>query len=63
MVHVGIKTVTFKASYYWEMMAEKGGLEKLDIGALSAEQQEKLRQFKVVSFVLRSNTAVFSYAL
>uniref|UniRef100_UPI0037E7BC06 RIIa domain-containing protein 1 n=1 Tax=Semicossyphus pulcher TaxID=241346 RepID=UPI0037E7BC06 len=29
------------------MMAEKGGLTKLDIGVLSAEQQEKLREFKI----------------
>ncbi|KAI1885954.1 hypothetical protein AGOR_G00209070 [Albula goreensis] len=29
------------------MMAENSGLEKLDIGALSPEQQEKLRQFKI----------------
>ncbi|XP_061080608.1 RIIa domain-containing protein 1 [Conger conger] len=28
-------------------MAEKSGMEKLDIGALSPEQQEKLRQFKI----------------
>ncbi|XP_071385305.1 RIIa domain-containing protein 1 [Centroberyx affinis] len=28
------------------MMAGKG-LEKVDVGALSAEQQEKLRQFKI----------------
>ncbi|KAJ8398524.1 hypothetical protein AAFF_G00427790 [Aldrovandia affinis] len=28
-------------------MAGKSGLEKLDIGALSPEQQEKLRQFKI----------------
>ncbi len=28
-------------------MAEKDGLAKLDVGLLSAEQQEKLRQFKV----------------
>ncbi|XP_036395604.1 RIIa domain-containing protein 1 isoform X2 [Megalops cyprinoides] len=31
------------------MMAEKSGLEKLDIGALSPEQQEKLRQFKITT--------------
>nr|XP_046256845.1 RIIa domain-containing protein 1 [Scatophagus argus] len=29
------------------MMAGKGGLAKLDVGLLSAEQQEKLRQFKI----------------
>ncbi|XP_042280423.1 RIIa domain-containing protein 1 [Thunnus maccoyii] len=29
------------------MMAGKGGLTKLDVGVLSAEQQEKLRQFKI----------------
>lgn len=28
-------------------MAEKGGLAKLDVGVLSTEQQEKLRQFKI----------------
>ncbi|XP_018590456.1 RIIa domain-containing protein 1 [Scleropages formosus] len=28
-------------------MAESSGLEKLDSGALSPEQQEKLRQFKI----------------
>ncbi|KAM4600370.1 RIIa domain-containing protein 1 [Polymixia lowei] len=28
-------------------MSGKEGLEKLDVGALSAEQQEKLRRFKV----------------
>ncbi|XP_070768534.1 RIIa domain-containing protein 1 [Enoplosus armatus] len=28
-------------------MAGKEGLAKLDVGALSAEQQEKLRQFKI----------------
>lgn len=28
-------------------MAGRGGLAKLDVGVLSAEQQEKLRQFKV----------------
>lgn len=28
-------------------MAGKGGLSKLDVGVLSAEQQEKLRQFQV----------------
>uniref|UniRef100_A0A3Q0RWG9 RIIa domain-containing protein n=1 Tax=Amphilophus citrinellus TaxID=61819 RepID=A0A3Q0RWG9_AMPCI len=29
------------------MMAEKGGLTKLDVSVLNAEQQEKLRQFKI----------------
>ncbi|XP_068616636.1 RIIa domain-containing protein 1 [Brachionichthys hirsutus] len=29
------------------MMAGKRGLEKVDVGELSAEQQEKLRQFKI----------------
>lgn len=29
------------------MMAGKDGLAKLDVGVLSAEQQEKLRQFKI----------------
>ncbi|XP_041649936.1 RIIa domain-containing protein 1 [Cheilinus undulatus] len=29
------------------MMAGQGGLTKLEVGVLSAEQQEKLRQFKV----------------
>ncbi|XP_040901390.1 RIIa domain-containing protein 1 [Toxotes jaculatrix] len=29
------------------MMAGTGGLAKLDIGVLSPEQQEKLRQFKI----------------
>ncbi|XP_071326566.1 RIIa domain-containing protein 1 [Trachinotus anak] len=29
------------------MMAGKGGLVKLDVGVLSPEQQEKLRQFKI----------------
>ncbi|XP_038567367.1 RIIa domain-containing protein 1 [Micropterus salmoides] len=28
-------------------MAGKGGLAKLDVGVLSAEQQEQLRQFKI----------------
>ncbi|XP_035528694.1 RIIa domain-containing protein 1 [Morone saxatilis] len=28
-------------------MAGKGGVAKLDVGVLSAEQQEKLRQFKI----------------
>uniref|UniRef100_A0A667YQB4 RIIa domain-containing protein 1 n=1 Tax=Myripristis murdjan TaxID=586833 RepID=A0A667YQB4_9TELE len=28
-------------------MAGKGEPDKLDVGALSAEQQEKLRQFKI----------------
>uniref|UniRef100_W5ML31 Regulatory subunit of type II PKA R-subunit domain containing 1 n=1 Tax=Lepisosteus oculatus TaxID=7918 RepID=W5ML31_LEPOC len=28
-------------------MAEQSGMERLDIGALSPEQQEKLRQFKI----------------
>ncbi|CAJ1062259.1 RIIa domain-containing protein 1 [Xyrichtys novacula] len=28
-------------------MAGKGGLTKLDVGVLSAEQQEKLREFKI----------------
>lgn len=28
-------------------MAGKGGLAKLDVGVLSPEQQEKLRQYKV----------------
>ncbi|KAI7806838.1 RIIa domain-containing protein 1 isoform X2 [Triplophysa rosa] len=28
-------------------MAESSGLEKLDFGALSTEQQERLRQFKI----------------
>ncbi|XP_008285958.1 RIIa domain-containing protein 1 [Stegastes partitus] len=28
-------------------MAGKGGLSKLDVGVLSTEQQEKLRQFKI----------------
>ncbi|XP_023657213.1 RIIa domain-containing protein 1 [Paramormyrops kingsleyae] len=28
-------------------MTENTGLEKLDVGALSPEQQEKLRQFKI----------------
>ncbi|KAJ8354714.1 hypothetical protein SKAU_G00222810 [Synaphobranchus kaupii] len=28
-------------------MAEKTGMDKLDIGALNPEQQEKLRQFKI----------------
>ncbi|CAL8290736.1 unnamed protein product [Merluccius merluccius] len=28
-------------------MARNEGLEKLDLGALSSEQQEKLRQFKI----------------
>ncbi|XP_028281657.1 RIIa domain-containing protein 1 [Parambassis ranga] len=28
-------------------MAGKGGLTELDVGVLSAEQQEKLRQFKI----------------
>ncbi|KAK6467125.1 RIIa domain-containing protein 1 [Huso huso] len=28
-------------------MAQKSGLEALDIGALSSEQQEKLKQFKI----------------
>lgn len=28
-------------------MAGEGGLLKLDVGVLSAEQQEKLRQFKI----------------
>lgn len=31
----------------WEMMAGKGSSAKLDVGVLSAEQQDKLRQFKV----------------
>lgn len=31
-------------------MAGREGLLKLDVGVLSAEQQEKLRQFKVSSF-------------
>lgn len=30
-------------------MAGKAGLVKLDVGVLTAEQQEKLRQFKVTS--------------
>lgn len=29
------------------MMAETGGVTKLDVSVLNAEQQEKLRQFKV----------------
>ncbi|KAL3980734.1 RUN and SH3 domain-containing protein 1 [Sarotherodon galilaeus] len=29
------------------MMAEKGGVTKLDVSVLNAEQQEKLRQFKI----------------
>ncbi|XP_056331913.1 RIIa domain-containing protein 1-like [Danio aesculapii] len=29
------------------MMADRNSLEKLDFGALSLEQQEKLRQFKI----------------
>ncbi|XP_058862250.1 RIIa domain-containing protein 1 [Acipenser ruthenus] len=28
-------------------MSQKSGLEALDIGALSSEQQEKLKQFKI----------------
>ncbi|XP_041799144.1 RIIa domain-containing protein 1 [Chelmon rostratus] len=28
-------------------MAGKGGLARLDVGVLTAEQQEKLRQFKI----------------
>ncbi len=33
-------------------MAERNTLEKLDVGALSPEQQEKLHQFKVFHFLL-----------
>ncbi len=33
-------------------MAERNTLEKLDFGALSPEQQEKLHQFKVFHFLL-----------
>ncbi|XP_034553320.1 RIIa domain-containing protein 1 [Notolabrus celidotus] len=29
------------------MMAGRGGLKKLDVSVLSAEQQEKLREFKI----------------
>lgn len=32
-------------------MAGQGGLEKLSVGVLSAEQQEKLRLFKVTSYI------------
>ena len=35
-------------------MAGRDGSVKLDVGVLSAEQQEKLRQFKVSSYKLKS---------
>ncbi|TKS82059.1 RIIa domain-containing protein 1 [Collichthys lucidus] len=45
------------------MMAGQGGLEKLSVGVLSAEQQEKLRLFKIKTRIenekyLRSHSEV-----
>nr|XP_020462911.1 RIIa domain-containing protein 1 [Monopterus albus] len=36
-------------------MAGKGGLIKLDLGVLSSEQQEKLRQFKIKTRIDNEN--------
>lgn len=46
-VHGAVYTEKKIDERLWEMMAGKGGSAKLDVGVLSAEQQDKLRQFKV----------------
>lgn len=48
---VGVRCTVFTGrslnKHLIKNMAGKGGLERLDVGVLSTEQQEKLRQFKV----------------